>query len=230
MSNQIWWRLCLAAGIIVIVIQAVMATVEGTEACGGDGSLASILVFELVRSPADVDALFGDEPCRSRLSEAMDQINTIDVFAFIPAFVSFLAFGALSVRSQGRRRALLAIVAAIVAGLCDQIEDQILFDITANLPGTQPQIDWLFFLVRAKFALLGIAPILIGSLLMTVGRSEFVLGLVMIGGGVAATVGTLGPYQLMGPGIASGWVALLIAAVRNSFWSTTDECPRAAAE
>ena len=69
MSNQASWRLCLAAGGLVIVIQAVMATVEGTEACGGDSSPESMLVFELVRNPADVDTLFGEDPCRSRLSK-----------------------------------------------------------------------------------------------------------------------------------------------------------------
>ena len=217
MSNQTWWRLCLAAGGLIIFFQAVMASVEDTEACGPDGGLPSILAFELVRSPADVDALFGDEPCRSRLSQAMDQINKIDAFAFIPVFVSFLVFGAISLRSNGRRRASLAIAAAIVAGICDQIEDQILFRITANLPGNQSQIDWLFWMVRTKFALLGVAPTLIGSLLIKAGRWEFVLGIVMVAGGITAVFGTFGHYQLMSPGIAVGWVALLIAAVKNSF-------------
>jgi hypothetical protein len=147
----------------------------------------------------------------------MDHINTIDVFAFIPIFVAFLVFGAFSVRQPGHRRASLAIAAAAVAGICDQIEDQILFRITADLPGTQSQIDWLFWMVRIKFAMLGIAPILIGSLLTKTGQLGLVLGLVMIAGGIAAILGTFGQYHLMSPGIAVGWVALLIAAIRHSF-------------
>ncbi len=217
MAVQKWWRLCLAAGIIVVVVQAVMGTVPNTEPCGPTNGLPAILAFELVRSPADVEVLFGNEPCRSRMIKAMDQINSIDAFLFIPAFVSLLVLGALAVSPQGRLLAALAIVVTIVAGICDQLEDQILLNITASMPGEQSQIDYLFWLVRIKFAMLGIGPVFIGSLLLRMRRLESGLGLLMVAGGIAATIGTLGSYQLMTPGIGIGWIALLIAAARNSF-------------
>ncbi len=220
MTSKDWWRLCLAAGFIVIVIQVAMGTTQNTEPCGPAGGLPSILAFELVRGPEDVAALFGDDPCRSRLVEAMNRINMIDAWAFIPAFVSYLVLGALAVRAHGRTIASLAIITAIAAGLCDEAEDQILLNITGDLPGTQVQIAWLFWLVRAKFALLGISPILIGILLFMQGRLEKFLGVVMIVGGAIAVIGTLGTYILLGPGIAITWIALLMAAMRNSIQRT----------
>lgn len=217
MTSQSWWRLCLIAGIAVIVVQLWMGTVGNTEPCGPSDGLPSILAFELVCSPSDVDALFGSEPCRGQLATAMDQINTIDVFAFIPAFTSFLIFAALALQGRGKRISWMAVIVAIAAGLCDQAEDQILLDISSNLPGTQPQIDRLFWFVRGKFALLGVAPILIGSLMLKGDRLEIVLAVFMIVGGGVAVIGAFGPYQVMAPGIGVGWVALLAVALRNSF-------------
>ena len=222
MTGQSWWRVCLAAGVVIIVVQGWMGTVENTDPCGSTDGMPAILEFELVRTPDDVGALFGSEPCRSQLADALDQINTIDIFAFIPAFTSFLILGALALRGSGRPIAFLAVLVALAAGLCDQAEDQILLDISANLPGTQAQIDWLFWLVRGKFSLLGVAPILIGFLMQRLDRMEKTLGAIMIVGGVVAVAGTFGTYGLMMPGIGVGWVALLIAATKNSFRSRTD--------
>lgn len=222
MTSQNWWPACLVAGVCVIFVQGFMGTVENTEPCGSTDGMPAILAFELVRTPEDVDALFGSEPCRGQLTGAMDQINTIDIFAFIPAFTSFLILGALAMQGSGRWIALLAVLAALAAGLCDQAEDQILLKITASLPGTQSQIGWLFWIVRGKFALLGVAPILIGFLMQRLDRMEKTLGVIMIVGGVVAVAGTFGSYGLMMPGIGVGWVALLIAATKNSFRSRTD--------
>ncbi len=224
MSGRIWWRLCFTAGLIVIAIQLAMGSIDGTEPCGPDLGLPAILAFELVTGPDDVDRLFGQEPCRSRLAAAMDQINMVDI-VFIPAFVCFLVFGAVALRSASALVAWLGVATAIVAGSFDQTEDQILLAITADLPGTQSQIDLLYWLVRGKFLLLGIAPILIGLMLYKLGPLEKGLAVVMSVGGLVAIAGVTGQYQLMTPGIAAGWIALLIAATRHSFWPESSNLP-----
>jgi hypothetical protein len=209
MTSRIAWSLCAVAGVAVIAITQLMGGLEGC-----DGSPGAVIRFEWVRTPAEVDALFGREPCRSTLAAAMDRINRIDSFAFIPAFTLFQLFAAWALRDRGRRLAAAVAAAAIVAALCDWGEDRLLFAITAALPGDQALIDPLFWLVRAKFALLALAAAGLGLLLTRAGGASRWIGWIMIACGAVALAGLTDP-RLLGPGIGLAWAALLAAAVLN---------------
>lgn len=212
MSSRIAWTSCAAAGAAVIGITVLMGGVEGIEACDRVQSPGPVIRFEWVRTPAEVQALFGEEPCRSRLAAAMDRVNRIDSYAFIPAFTLFQLFAAWALRGSGRGVAAAVALAAAVAALCDWGEDSLLFAITASLPGEQAQIDRLFWLVRAKFALLALAAGGLGLLLTRTGGASRWIGCVMIGCGAAALAGLAEP-RLLGPAIGLAWAALLAAAM-----------------
>ncbi len=212
MSERLAWMLCLAAGLVLVGLTILLGGVEGMRACDGGTALDPMIRFEWVRSVTDVQALFGDEPCRSTLAAAMDRANRIDIFAYIPTFTLFQLLAAWALRGAGRRIALTASVAAIVAALCDQAEDQILLAITAALPGEQGQIDLLFWLVRVKFALLAFAAACIGLLLVRARDATRWHGLAMIGAAAVALAGLAEP-RLLTAGIGLAWAALLFAAV-----------------
>jgi hypothetical protein len=219
MTSRTAWALCAAAGAAVIGITLLMGSIEGAQACDDVRSPGAMIRFEWVRTPAEVQALFGEEPCRSQLAAAMDGMNRIDGAAFIPAFTLFQLFAAWALRGHGRRLAAAVALAAVVAALCDWGEDSLLFAITAALPGEQAQIDQLFWLVRAKFALLALAAGGLGLLLTrTCGASRW-LGFAMIAGGAVALAGLADP-RLLGAGIGLAWTALLAAAVLHTLRGT----------
>lgn len=211
MTSRIAWSLCAAAGVAVIAIARLMGGLEGC-----DGLPGAVIRFEWVRTPAEVDALFGRGTCRSTLAAAMDRLNRIDSLAFIPAFTLFQLFAAWALRSHGRRLAGAVAAAAVVAALCDWGEDRLLFAITAALPGDQSLIDPLFWLVRAKFALLGLAAAGLGLLFTRTGGAARWIGFAMIACGAVALAGLADP-RLLGPAIGLAWAALLLAAVIGVF-------------
>lgn len=228
MSERLAWRLCLVVGLVLVGLTLLIGSVEGMRACDGSAALDPMIRFEWVRTVDEVRALFGAEPCRSTLAGAMDGANRIDIFAYIPTFTLFQLFAAWALHRWGRHVALTAAAAAIVAAVCDQAEDQILLAITASLPGEQGQIDMLFWLVRVKFALLAVAGACLGLLLTRRTGATRWLGIAMIVGAAVALVGQAAP-QLLTPGIALAWTALLIAAlisvVRGSSSSAASSSP-----
>lgn len=209
MTSRIAWSLCAAAGVAVIVIARLMGGLEGC-----DGLPGAVIRFEWVRTPAEVDALFGRGMCRSTLVAGMDRLNRIDSLAFIPAFTLFQLFAAWALRSHGRRLAGAVTAAAVVAALCDWGEDRLLFAITAGLPGDQSLIDPLFWLVRVKFALLALAAAGLGLLLTRTGGAPRWIGWLMMTCGAVALAGLADP-RLLGPAIGLAWAGLLGAAVLN---------------
>lgn len=211
MTSRTAWLLCLLAGLTVAGLTLLIGGID-PRACDGVASPDPVTRFQWVRTVAEVQALFGAEPCRSELAAALDRVNQIDRFAYIPAFTLFQLFAAAALRGSGRTLALTAVAAAIAAAICDLIEDGILLGLTAALPGDQAAIDTLFWFPRLKYALLAGAAACLG-LLLTRGRSPSRwCGLVMVAGAGVALIGLFEP-RLLAAGIGAAWAALLAAAL-----------------
>ncbi len=134
-------------------------------ACGPGGGAGPVIEFELVRSVEQMLALFGSEPCTSRLIAAQREALWLDLLGFIPAYTAFLALGAFALRRSGLLLALITMSIFLAAGTFDEIEGAVLFKILGNMPGTQMLYDALYWTVRPKFALLGLGEILLAALL-----------------------------------------------------------------
>lgn len=226
---RLWWVLCVVAGLAMLAMIVMMGMVPGQLACDGDPSLGAVLRLELVRSPADIDALFGNAPCRAVLADAMDAVNRIDVLAFIPAFTLFQIFAALAMRGRGRALAYAIVAAAVVAGVCDLLEDQILFSITREVRDIEHwytvPFGMLAAFVHAKFALLAVAAVLLG-LLVRRGSGSIARfgGPAMIAGGLSSLAGAIWP-ALLAPGLTVAWGIVLLVAIIRSARSTRIEAP-----
>jgi hypothetical protein len=86
------FRISLAAGLLVLAVTLLSATQEPARPCGNlPQNYAPIIAFELARSAADLDAIFGTEPCRATMVARMDAINLVDVLVYIPAYGLFMA-------------------------------------------------------------------------------------------------------------------------------------------
>jgi len=202
-----------------LVASTAFGWIPGLAACGTTGGAGPIIAFELARTPEAVRALFGTEPCLSRFAQAQRDGLWLDLLGFIPAYSAFLALGALALRPQVPRLALVTIAVILLAGLLDEIEGLVMFRILAALPGTPDLLQALFWSVRPKFALLGLGEILLALMLW---RGPL-LGKVAAGPLLAGGLVSIGflfadPHSpTMMKAHSYAWMALLLAALVASF-------------
>ena len=218
MSPRTAWRWCAAAGIAAFTCSWLFGRIPELVACGPTGGLGPIIAFELARTPAEIAALFGEEPCRSALAAAQKTGLLLDGLGFIPSYTAFLTLGAAAV-ARGPAKWML-VAAFATAGLSDEIEGYILGQILNALPGDQASIDALFWAVRLKFALLAIGTFGIGLSLLGASRVAAIAPAVAIGAGAAfALHGLLAPLPArMMAGLTLAWVLLLLTAFIASLW------------
>lgn len=212
-----YWRWTALLAIAVIAVMLGFGSIPGMKACGGGDP---IFAFEMVLSPSDVEALFA-ENCRAAHATAQRTGLWIDIALFVWIYSAFLIVGLLALKRDARTKSdriiRLAIALAGFAAIADQFENFILLRILETLPGTQSDIDILYFAPRIKFAFLGIVTALAGILhLKMVGWRKLVGG-VAIFGGLWSAIGVLVNHEWVLKGMTLGWVALAVAAFVLSF-------------
>ncbi|MCW3846211.1 hypothetical protein OF829_03100 [Sphingomonas sp. LB-2] len=215
MTPALAWRLCALAGLATLVISTGFGWIAGLTACGPSGGVGPILAFELARTPEQLAALFGHEPCTSTLAAAQRTGLWLDMLGFIPAYSAFLALAGAALRPAWRHLGTLAIAAVLLAGLCDWLEGVVMFSLLGDLPGQPWQFGLLFWTVRPKFALLGLGEILLAVLLLRHGWLGRIAALVLgVCGAIALFLILIDPHDpLMMKAHSWGWTALLILAM-----------------
>lgn len=212
------WRGCAAAGIVAFICSSSFGRIPGMATCGPDGGLGPIIAFEFARTPADVVALFGSEPCTSTLVAAQKAGLLLDALGFIPFYTAFLMLAVVAIDAQSWiKRALIVIL--LIAALGDQMEGALMYAILRDLPGTPALLDMLWWPVHVKFALLALGTIGIAEILVH-GRwlPRLSAGVIALGGFLALTGLLVMPSSWMMSGFLLAWVTLLVAALIASFW------------
>jgi hypothetical protein len=187
--------------------------------------VTALLAFQMARTPADMEAVFGREgdPCRPGMVEALDRANTVDLYVFIWTYGAFLLCFLLAIgRGGGGPAARLGIV-ALVAGLgFDVLETATQLRLTGELPGTASALLALAIGSTGKYIALSLVTLCAGVAMMTRGGICGTLaGLACIAGSGAAFVGLLQPSsrRLLTAGTAIGWVVMLVYAAVSLLWS-----------
>lgn len=184
-SNQRAWRFAAVAFIFVLAIAVGFSGMPGIHAC--PTSAEPILAFELVKTPAELAALFPDD-CRAVAVAAQKSALWLDILAFIPAYGSALILTLLALGAGHSSRAGLvqaAVVAVVVAMVFDQWENSRLMLLSGSMPGDQHTIDQLVAAPRIKFALLALAEAAAGWLLWQgQGVRRLAGGAVLLGAGL----------------------------------------------
>ena len=214
MTPRTAWRLCALAGLIAFVISWSFGRIPGLVACGpAPGGLGPIIAFELARTPAEVAAMFGADPCRSTLVGAQWAGLWLDGLGFVPSYTAFLILAAVAASRGWVRRVTVA--ALVIAGASDEVEGLVMGNILKALPGTRAQLDQLYWAVHIKFGLLALATTLIGLAIVRLGGLvPLPFGALVWIGGMAALYGfgeLPGPVMMQAFTIA--WFALLAAAI-----------------
>jgi hypothetical protein len=223
---QLAFRISLVAGLVILALTMMSALQEPLRPCGDlRAGYAPIIAFELARSEADLNALFGQpgDPCRAQVIEHMDAINWIDVLAFIPIYGVFMAFFFVGMHASVPRLARLGLQLTIVACLGDYAENTCLMNLT---PGLDAGSIWLALLPWAtgvKWLGLGLAAG-VGAVIYVQARAQawwYLAAALACAIALAATLAALASPRefgpILSPGIGLSWLAFLLTAAIRSF-------------
>ncbi|MFZ3033159.1 MAG: hypothetical protein WA138_04030 [Parvibaculum sp.] len=122
----------------------------------GDGR-DPIIAFEMVRSPADLTTVIGEDRFRfADLRAQMDKVNQID-FIYLSLYGAFIAGFFMAVSHQrGDRRWLILSLVAVVAMLADVRENMVLLTMTKGGGDVATQISALMLVTWIKWFGLGL--------------------------------------------------------------------------
>ena len=174
---------------------------------------AAVSAFQRAETLGDLAAVFGSPPDPSRMA-AMDALNRLDLWAFIPAYVLFLAAAAMML-ARGRSGPLLwaATAFALIGGGADAVETAKQLRLTADWDNAGAYLPiapwhWLKYIALALngFAVAGIC--LLGE------PRRWLLGGVALAPlpCVLAAWAGLAETRLFSAAFALYWIALLVAA------------------
>ncbi|HPU14856.1 MAG TPA: hypothetical protein PK808_02145 [Polymorphobacter sp.] len=210
-SRLVW--VAIVAGALTLVVASLFPA-RPFVYCEGIGNPlpnAALSAFQLARTPEQLAMALG---CPARVV-MLNDMNRLDLAAFIPAYGAFLLFGA-AVLAHGRLRALaLALIGAGV--IADIVETATQLWIGARWPDLSPaMLPLLAAGSTLKFAGLGLGGAVLGlALLRRQGFIDKLLGTVV----VVTSLGSLLLFAgVPGTSLALGvsWVALLLALLLNA--------------
>lgn len=218
------FRISLAAGLLVLAVTLLSATQEPARPCGNlPQNYAPIIAFELARSAADLDAIFGTEPCRSTMVARMDAINLVDALVYIPVYGLFMAFFFLGMRGRHAGLGTIGFRVAVVAALGDFAENACLMSLT---PQVDPASFWFALLPWAtgiKWLGLGVAAAIAAAIYLKSTGARLLNSVAALICVVAflSTVAAIAVPAKFGPtiglGVGLSWLIYLVTAAAAAF-------------
>jgi hypothetical protein len=223
MTSRTAYRISLAFALGLLALTVLSLSLPAPPVCGDlPKTYPTIIAFELVRSVADLHAIFGDtaNACRVAIAKQVDYVNTIDSFVFIPVYGLFLIFFYLGARERNPAVAALAVIITVVACLADYVENFALFHLSAD-PDHANWIPLLIGATEAKWIGLPLAALL--SVFLLGGWLRWV-ALILCGIGFAAATTTVLTPAVIGPylsnAVALGWLLFFAIDIGRSFQRT----------
>jgi hypothetical protein len=210
-----WPLTTLAFGLAtlgLLVAFNVMPAVSAFYAPGDVGP--AISEFQRAATMADLVSVFGDPPDPAAIA-AMDAINTLDLYAFIPAYAVFLLAAAAMLAGGLRQRlAWPAIAFALIGAGADAIETFMQLRVTAdwdNAAAQLPIAPWHW----AKYAALALNGLAVAAICFLAARRRWIMGVIALAPApcvLAAYAGWAEP-RLFSAAFAIYWLAMLGVAV-----------------
>lgn len=224
------WRICLGAGLVIFLLSVMSGEQSLIQPCGGLAeNYAPMLAFELARSEADLQAIFGasDSGCRETMIASMDSINWVDVLVFIPVYGTFLAAFFFGARSWNMSLAAIGVKLAVAAVVTDYLENLCLMLLTPQLDASSVWMTLLPWATGAKWLSLGAAAAVAGSIFINIRPRHLLVAAIpaasvcfvalVITLAALAEPAHFGP--VLSPAIGATWILFLITAATQAFRS-----------
>lgn len=134
MKARLWPLLTLLFGIATLGSFFALGAQPAVSSVYADRNevAAEVSVFQRAETPADIAAVFG-EPADAAKVSAMDALNTLDLYAFIPAYTLFLIAAAIMLGGRQSTWTWGAILFAVIGAGADVLETQRQLQLTADL-------------------------------------------------------------------------------------------------
>lgn len=225
-TTRQWAILTTLAGIAALATFAIFQSLPEVKAAGTCTKNEAVLLFELARTQSDLDAVFGPvgSECRPKVIAALDAVNTIDVWLFIPAYTAFVAFAAMFL-SGGELRPLTwtAIAAAFVALGADYVETLNLLTYTPDLTPTAERLAESSSAAWIKFFSLALNALLLAAICYTGEHKRRILGTLLCLPivGVTLMFVDLKWIQAQSLGFLLSWLPLLIMSAKAAVTGRT---------
>jgi len=221
------FRISFATGLLVLAVTLFSLTQEPVQPCSNlPQNYAPIIAFELARSPADLEAIFGSqEPCRAGVIARMDAINLVDVLVYIPVYGVFMAFFFLGMRGRHAALGTLGFRIAVSAALGDYAENACLMNLTPQLDPASIWFTLLPWATGIKWLGLGVAGAIAAAIYVKSSGARVwnYLAALLCAAAFVSTVAAIAAPAKFGPlvslGVGLSWVVYLITAGGASFQS-----------
>ena len=207
-------------GVLVVAISIVIMRVQPNRMAELPTGMATpVIALELVRTPAEVERIFGSDPAvRESYRLRTTRATWID-FALLAAYGTFLAGVARELSRAGSRAARLGVVLALSAAVFDAVENMQLLTIFDNLGGHyEGALSRLVYATWAKWLCLAAY---FASIAAAVWAHGGVARVAAVSGGASAVAAVFAvalrgvPAEIMANGIAIAIAALVVAAYRQ---------------
>ena len=216
-----WWLAAALFGLATLAFGAWFSGIIPANGCllPPRSGVSALLAYQMARTPADVEAVFGKEGdvCRAGMVAALDRANRLDLMAFIGTYGLFLAAFLMAMIRDGGERAARVGLFTLIAGIgFDVLETSTQLRITRELPGSQPNLLALAIGSFGKYTMLALVGIFAGLAMLARGGSMGrIAGVLCIAGALASLAGLIDARAigLLTIGTALSWLAMLAYAV-----------------
>lgn len=171
-----------------------------------------VSAFQRAETLGDIAAVF-NSPINPAKVAAMDALNTLDLYAFIPAYALFLVAAAIMLGGLNNRWTQIAIIFGLLGAVGDVIETWKQLQLTADLDNAEaylPIAPWHWL----KYAALALNGVAVASLCFTAPKKRWILGgiaFVSFPLVVLSYMGAVTPRAFAAT-FALYWIALLVIA------------------
>jgi hypothetical protein len=172
----------------------------------------NVSAFQRAETPADIAAVFG-APADAAKMAAMDALNTLDLWAFIPAYALFLVAAAILLGGLRNRWTQIAIIFALLGAAGDLIETWKQLQLTADIENAEahlPIAPWHWL----KYAALALNGVAVATLCITSAKKRWILGAIAFASFpivVLSYMDAITPRAFAAT-FALYWIALLVIA------------------
>lgn len=223
MSTRRWAIATAALGLLTLGVFVAFAMLPEMRAAGACLAPGSVVQFELARNSGDLLAIFGEpgSACRPLATAAMDAVNRVDLWAFIPAYTLFCIAAALFLANGALLRPLTvaAVGAAALAAAADYLETTTLLAITPTIDSAEALLPYSQLGAWAKFALLAAHALFCAGLCYVSPQRRTILGVLLVlptFGVVAAAYDHVALAGAMNGSFALAWLGLLALAIKGA--------------
>lgn len=222
MSSVRLFRACARVSLVLVVASlAILAVFPASMGELPEGFKTPIIAFELARSPAEIEAMFGlpGSAERAEWVRAMDLGNSVD-FGFLLIYGSLLALAGRAFRLTGARSAVIAEVGGVVAALADALENVHLLRITGSLGQVDAAtVSALAVFTWLKWGSIAASLAALAPACLRGSRLERVVGGLFVATAITTAVAAVirgAAAELMALGVVLSFVGLALVVVRRA--------------